>query len=124
MSNTAFRPPTTSDPLSCLPGGRITASCYAQLFLHGGEDDFFEISALQLAFNEAAINDSVMLGGKGHDTILCDHGLGHTVPSDMYADRLVEFFADHPLGTEVSPYNDDGLPAGFADYCEFVPAAD
>jgi predicted esterase len=94
---------------------------YAQLFLHGGTADLYDMSVIQLHFDQAAVNDSTMLRGLGHDTILCDHGLGHTVPSGMYADKIVEFFADHPLGTEVSPYNDDGLPGDFADYCAFLP---
>ena len=101
--------------------GYAVENRYTQLFLHGGTTDLYDMSVVQLHFDQAAGNDSTMLRGLGHDTIVCDHGAGHTVPSGMYADKLIGFFADHPLGTEVSPYNDDGLPGDFADYCEFLP---
>ncbi len=94
---------------------------YAQLFLHGGENDLYDMSVVQLHFDQAAQNDSTMLRGLGHDTIVCDHGLGHSVPSDMYADKLIDFFAAHPLGTADSPYVTDGLPTDWADYCELLP---
>ena len=100
--------------------GYSVDNAYTQLFLHGGVNDLYDMTVLQLHFDEAAVNDSNMLRGLGHDTIVCDHGLGHTVPSDMYADKMIDFFAAHPLGTVDSPYAFDGLPADWADYCEFL----
>lgn len=94
---------------------------YTQLFLHGDTTDLFDLSLIQLHFDEYALSDSVFLNERGHDAIVCNHGNGHTVPSSsMGGAQLVEFFADHPFGTVDSPYS-AGLPASFADYCEFQP---
>ena len=46
---------------------------------------------------------------------LCDHGMGHTIPSDG-GPAVVQFFSDHPYKTRPSPYA-DGLPASFPSYC-------
>jgi dienelactone hydrolase len=92
---------------------------YPQLLLHGGPTDLVDMVLVQLHFDAYAEADSTFLGERGHDTIVCNHGLGHTAPPpEMQADRLIEFFADHPYGTVDSPYV-DGLPDDFADYCEF-----
>ncbi|MCA9707755.1 MAG: hypothetical protein KDK70_18030 [Myxococcales bacterium] len=92
---------------------------YTQLLLHGGPDDLIDFFIAQMRFDQYAESDSLFLGERGHDTIVCDHGLGHSAPPpQMQADRLIEFFADHPFGTVDSPYV-DGLPGSFADYCEF-----
>lgn len=92
---------------------------YAQLLLHGGPTDLFDLGVLQLHFDQYAEADATFLGEHGHDTIVCAHGQGHSAPvPGMGADRLIEFFADHPYGTTDSPYA-AGLPGSFADYCEF-----
>lgn len=92
---------------------------YTQLFLHGDTTDLFDLSLIQLQFDEYAEADSTFLRERGHDTIVCNHGGGHTVPtSTMGADRLIEFFAEHPYGTVDSPYA-AGLPGSFPEYCEF-----
>ncbi len=92
---------------------------YPQLILHGDTTDIFDLVLLQIHFDEYAEADSTFLNDRGHDTVVCNHGGGHTAPPpDMTPDRLVEFFADHPFGTSDSPYS-GGLPASFAEYCEF-----
>ncbi len=96
-----------------------TTNQYAQMFVHGGTDDAYSLVIYTIHFDQYAVNDTAFLNGRGHDAILCDHGSGHTVPSSIYADKLVEFFADHPLGTVDSPYANDGLPPNFPGYCEF-----
>jgi len=96
-----------------------TENAYAQLFFHGGETDTFGIMNIGLKFNEYAVNDSAFLKERGHDTIICNHDLGHTVPADMSTDKVLEFFAAHPLGTEVSPWRSSGLPGDYAGYCSF-----
>lgn len=98
------------------------SSKYTQLFLHGGTDDTYSLFVETLHFNQFAVNDAAFLNARGHDTVICDHGLGHNVPSDMAGDKLVEFFSQHPLGTDPSPYATDGLPEDFADYCAFQGA--
>lgn len=92
---------------------------YPQLFLHGGETDTFGVAVLTLQFNQFAESDVAFLNARGHDAVICDHGGGHTAPpADMGPQRLIEFFADHPLGTTDSPYA-SGLPGNYADYCTF-----
>jgi len=92
---------------------------YAQLFMHGGRNDLFDLSVLQLHFDQYAVADSLFLNERGHDTVICDHGAGHSASAPgMGADRFIEFFAAHPHGTTESPYA-SGLPASFADYCAF-----
>jgi len=102
--------------------GYNTENAYAQLFFHGGETDTFGIMNIGLKFNEYAVNDSAFLNERGHDTIICNHDLGHTVPADMSTDKVLEFFAAHPLGTEVSPWRSSGLPGDYAGYCSFRAA--
>ncbi|MBW2278953.1 MAG: hypothetical protein JRF63_15780 [Deltaproteobacteria bacterium] len=95
---------------------------YAQLMLYGGEIDTYDAGLFVLNIGTASVNDTVYLGGMGHDVVLCNHGLGHTAPApDMGGSQLVEFFTDHPRGVTDSPYNIDGLPSDFAEYCELMP---
>jgi len=91
---------------------------YAQLMLYGGEADVYDAGLFVLNIGTASVNDTAYLNGMGHDVVLCNHGLGHTVPMDMAGERLIEFFADHPRGVTDTPYAVDGLPSDFADYCE------
>ncbi|MFH1437964.1 MAG: hypothetical protein ABIJ56_19810 [Pseudomonadota bacterium] len=91
---------------------------YAQIFLHGGTTDLYDMSLVQLHFDQYAINDTAFLNDKGHDAVICNHGLGHTAPPDFLYNKVIKFFADHPLGTADSPYA-DALPGDYPDYCEF-----
>ncbi|HQN72653.1 MAG TPA: hypothetical protein PLB16_04505, partial [bacterium] len=52
----------------------------------------------------------------GHDVILCNHGGTHTIAGPTTT-TMLNFFKDHPFGTEVSPYR-SSLPEGY-DTCEF-----
>jgi dienelactone hydrolase len=100
-----------------------TTNRYAQVLLHGGTTDTYNAVVVTLHFDTFAANDSAFLGGLGHDTVVCNHGGGHTVPFATFGpDQIVEFFRDHPLGTSVSPYASAGLPADWPSYCAFVPA--
>ena len=97
-------------------------SRYAQLFLHGGADDVFNAGVTQLHFDQYAKNDVAMLNSRGHDAVLCGHGIGHMAPAPgMPGSRVIQFLADHPRGTVDSPYAESGLPESFADYCKFMP---
>ena len=91
---------------------------YAQIFLHGGVTDLYDMTLVQLHFDLYAVNDVTFLNAKGHDAIICNHGLGHTAPPDFLYAKVIKFFADHPLGTADSPYA-EALPGDYPEYCEF-----
>ncbi len=98
---------------------------YTQALIHGGEeDDIYDLGAgLTLPFGTFTVNDATYLNGLGHDTILCNHGLGHSeMPTDFVGAHVVEFFSDHPRGLAASPYIGDGLPSSFPAYCEVKEA--
>ncbi len=99
-----------------------TTNAYAQMFLHGGSTDIYNLFIETLQFSEFAANDAAFLNEAGHDVVVCNHDGGHSVPSDMAGDKIVEFFAEHPLGTDPSPYATEGLPPNFASYCVFMGA--
>ena len=97
----------------------LTGNKYPQLIVHGGPTDTFGVAGLiELDFSAYAIADLAFLNTKGHDAIICEHAGGHTVPSSMGPTTFVEFFRDHPRGTEDSPYS-NGLPASFSTGCSF-----
>jgi predicted esterase len=99
-----------------------TENLYPQLFIHGGDNDQYDLVVTALHFNEYAEADSIWLHDMGHDVMVCDHGSGHTVPMTFNGSKVLQFFQDHPLGTVDSPYATDGLPSDWPDYCSFGPA--
>lgn len=90
-----------------------TENKFVQMLVHGGAADAWNA----LRFDTAGENDVVYLNENGHDVIHCDHGGGHTIPMALGADQIIRFFADHPLGTENTPYADSELPVSFPAYC-------
>jgi len=94
---------------------------YAQVFLHGGASDTYNLVVQQIPFAEFAVHDAAFLNARGHDVVICDHGSGHTAPIGFRANQIIEFFAAHPRGQGDSPYRTDGLPADFPGYCTFQP---
>ncbi|MDP8256158.1 MAG: hypothetical protein P9M14_10435 [Candidatus Alcyoniella australis] len=93
-----------------------TTNQYAELRIHGG---IMDINVLP--FGKYAENDRQYLNARGHDVIICNHGSLHNMgPSKMSSSTIIEFFADHPLGTYSSPYA-AGLPADYPAFCEFSP---
>ena len=94
---------------------------YAQLFAHGGTPDVYNIILEVLHFDQYSRNDVAFLNARGHDAVICDHGGGHTVPSDLQGNRVLEFFAAHPKDGAGSPWS-SGLPSGFPTCCTFEPA--
>jgi len=90
---------------------------YVQLIAHGDVTDTYDFFVETLHFDVWGDNDRQYLNGLGHDVIFCNHGQGHTIPDDFHGDKLVTFFADHPLGTTDTPYAVDGLPTDLATYC-------
>ena len=97
----------------------LTDNKYPQLFVHGGPMDTFGVAGVvELDFSAYAVADVAFLNTKGHDTILCEHAGGHTVPSAMGPSTFFEFFRDHPRGTVNSPYS-NGLPSSYSSGCSF-----
>ena len=99
-----------------------TENRYTQMFIHGGPTDIYNLFITEIPFYQYAENDAQWLRDMGHDTILCNHESGHTVPMTFMGSKLVGFFADHPRGTYESPYRTEGLPDILPDYCEFGEA--
>lgn len=94
---------------------------YTQLFIHGGPNDTFDMSLFVVQFDQYAAADLVWLNDKGHDAIMCNHSGGHTLPRGLLGPELVEFFADHPKGSNPSPWAATGLPDSYPAYCTFEP---
>ena len=83
---------------------------FAAMIFHGGAGDQVIVNFKDLS--EGMKND---LQSKGHFAFICDHGMGHKIPSDARA-SVWQFFQDHPFGTAPPPYA-AGLPQGFPSYC-------
>lgn len=92
---------------------------YTQLFIHGGPSDTFDMSLFVIQFDQYAASDLVMLNDRGNDAIICNHSGGHSLPQGLLGPELVEFFADHPKGSNPSPWASSGLPGSFPAYCTF-----
>jgi predicted esterase len=98
-------------------GGELTkpdvqdpSNKFAAMIFHGGATDTVIID-----FQPISEKYRDTLSADGHFAFVCDHGLGHDIPTDA-VDSVHRFFQDHPFGTEPSPYA-GGLPEGFPSYC-------
>ena len=100
----AFWPPLT------------TPNPYVQLMMYGGASD----SAFGVNFALIAANDLPYLHAAGHDVIVCDHGGGHSLPTNFGGAQIAGFLRDHPRGIGTSPYA-GGLPAGYPTLCVYRP---
>ncbi len=87
---------------------------FAALIFHGGADDVVVIS-----FEDASERYWQLLTERDHFAAICDHGGGHSIPTDARA-SVWQFFRDHPYGAHPSPYA-AGLPAGFVASCALAP---
>ncbi len=86
---------------------------FAAMSVHGGPDDVFQGA---VSFQEPSEHYAELLQMSGRFALLCDHGAGHSVPTDIQT-SVMRFFADHPWGTTPSPY-ENGLPPEFSHgYC-------
>jgi predicted esterase len=86
------------------------ANKYPAMLFFGGPGDMVVVN-----FADATHKYHDDLAADGHFSFLCDHGKGHTIPSDGRASAW-QFLQDHPFGTRPEPYQ-QGLPAGFPAYC-------
>lgn len=83
---------------------------YPAMLFYGGPRDEVGVN-----FDDAAHAYYDWLGANGHFAMLCNHGRGHTVPTDGRASAW-QFLQDHPYGAAPEPYA-GALPAGFPSYC-------
>jgi hypothetical protein len=85
------------------------SNLFAAMIFYGGPNDM-----LVLSFQDQSKTYYDKLTMAGHFAFECNHGGGHSIP--MAGGSVVQFFMDHPYGTDPSPYA-NGLPAGFPSYC-------
>jgi len=98
---------------------------YPQVFVYGDEEqDSWGMSGMfMIYFNRMARFGAHYLTELGHDAILCKHGQGHTYYAGIKPEAAIKFFADHPFGTNVSPYK-EALPEEFSEICHFFTEDD
>jgi poly(3-hydroxybutyrate) depolymerase len=100
--------PEGSEPPDQDPSNPVPA-----MILYGGRTDISPVDGED--YTEASRRYRDLMVSKGRFAFLCDHGRGHTVPSDSQA-SVWRFLQDHPYGTNPSPYA-KALPSGFLRYC-------
>ncbi len=100
-------------------GGLLTARApetdapdarFAVMMLVGGPSDQVVIRFDTITQNYLTIVERI-----GHFGFVCDHGMGHTVPTSARSSAW-QFLSDHPYGTYPAAYV-DGLPSGFYSPC-------
>jgi hypothetical protein len=96
-----FAVPTFQDP----------ANKFAALIFDGGASDM----AFGVDFQAASLAYKSALAAAGHFTAVCDHGMGHAIPTAA-APSVAMFFQANGFGVSPSPYA-NGLPASFPSYC-------
>lgn len=92
------------------PPDQDPSNKFPAMIFHGGANDTVIVNFKSLSEQYAA-----ELKSKGHFAFICDHGGGHSIPTDARK-SVWQFFQDHPFGTSPSPY-ESGLPDGFPTYC-------
>ncbi|MCP3138324.1 hypothetical protein [Pyxidicoccus xibeiensis] len=83
---------------------------FAAMIFHGGPNDQVVIN-----FQTVSTNYYNDLRSKNQFAMLCNHGRGHTIPTDARA-AVWQFLQAHPFGTVPSPYA-GGLPSTMPSYC-------
>lgn len=99
---------------SVYPTSQDSANLFAALIIHGGPTDEVVIS-----FMDASENYWTVLNTGGQFAAICNHGGGHSIPTDARPSVWL-FFQDHPWDTVPSPYA-QGLPGSFPNYCSLSP---
>ena len=100
MSGGLFAPGTTQDP----------ENRYPAMIFHGGPSDQVLVN-----FQDLSETYRAELTNAGQFSIMCNHGLGHTVPIDARW-TMIDFLLAHPFGTDPSPYA-QALPPDYPAYC-------
>jgi predicted esterase len=92
---------------------------YAQLLVHGGEQDIFNLVVTTANLWQFNHNDLDYLTERGHPVLFCGHELGHRAPPPgLPPQRFLDFFKAHPRGSVGSAYA-TALPPTFASMCAF-----
>ncbi len=92
------------------PDEQDPTNLYPAMLFHGGPSD-----QVILAFETSTAQYEQALTDEGHTSVVCNHGMGHTVPADARSASW-QFLQDHPFGESPEPYG-DALPTGFPTYC-------
>ncbi len=87
---------------------------YPALLAWGGENDTWGYGGFEYSFEETTLNYAEDLLADGHFVVLCDHGMGHTVPAEGI-DMVPDWLLAHRFG-EPSPFEDGDLSA-LPDWC-------
>lgn len=93
------------------PNEQDPTNLYPALLFHGGPTD-----QVFLAFDKTTAQYEQALLDNGQASVVCNHGMGHTVPEDG-RDASWQYLHDHPFGETPEPYT-DALPAAFPAYCK------
>jgi predicted esterase len=96
-----------------MPPDQDPTNPIAAMILYGGATDISPVDGINYTQASRAYRD--LLVSNGRFAFLCNHGGGHSVPSDSQASAW-RFLQDHPFGTKPSPYAMQ-LPNGFLRYC-------
>ncbi|MET0595557.1 MAG: hypothetical protein ABW133_22850, partial [Polyangiaceae bacterium] len=83
----------------------------AMLITGGLAKDTFDTGTMVVNFHTMTQAWQSTLKSAGHFAMLCDHGGGHVLPSNAVKDGIVQFFVDHPYGTNPSPYAGGKIPS-------------
>jgi len=95
------------------PPDQDPSNHFAAMVLYGGASDFSPVDFSSYTDNTARY--VTLLRATGRFAFVCNHGGGHSVPSDSQASAW-RFMQDHPFGAAPEPYA-GGLPDGFPEYC-------
>jgi hypothetical protein len=98
-------------PAGFTPTIQNPANKFAAFIFDGGSTD----RAYGFDFQTASQTYDTTLTGSGHFAAICDHGMGHMIPTAA-APSVALFFQANGFGVSPSPYA-SGLPASFPSYC-------
>ncbi len=83
---------------------------------HGGAADTYNLGIAVLEFQDMVTNFANGLIGDGHFVVMCDHGSGHTITSNV-ASASLQFLFAHTWDMDGSPIEADGVGSLFPDNC-------
>lgn len=87
---------------------------FPSMILTGGAMDTYDTGTTVVNFHMMSQSWQTTLKNAGHFAMLCDHGGKHTLPSSAVKDGIVQFFVDHPYGTNPSPYAGGKIPSAIS----------
>jgi poly(3-hydroxybutyrate) depolymerase len=96
-----------------MPPDQDPTNPVAAMIFYGGPTDISPVDGIN--YTQASNRYLDSMTRRGSFAFLCNHGGGHSVPSDSQASAW-RFMQDHPFGTKPSPYAMQ-LPSGFLRYC-------